>query len=147
MKAIVAGMLGVGLLVVLAAGCNKPQEEPVVTAPPQPAQYPEAQVPRAEPQPLAAVAEEPELEPPPAVDTEAKAAPKARSSAKQAPKDRYAPAKKSPRTYTVKKGDTLQKISQKFYGTTKNWRKIHQANRNTIKDPDVLVEGKKIIIP
>lgn len=147
MRAILAGMLGVSLLVVLMAGCNQPKQEPVAVAPaPPPPTYPEAQVPKAEPQPVTVAPEpEPEPEPPPAVDTGA--TPRKKASAKPAPKEHYAPAKKPGRTYTIKKGDTLQKISQKFYGTTKNWRRIYEANRKTIKDPDQLVEGDKIVVP
>jgi len=49
--------------------------------------------------------------------------------------------------YTVMKGDTLQKISQKFYGTTKKWTKIFEANRDTLKGPNKLYPGKAINIP
>ena len=51
------------------------------------------------------------------------------------------------RYYTVRKGDTLQEISMKFYGTTKNWRRIYNANKGTVKDPNKLTEGMKINIP
>ena len=50
-------------------------------------------------------------------------------------------------TYTVQKGDTLQKISQKFYGTTKNWTKIYTANKGTLKGPDKIRPGQKLTIP
>ena len=33
--------------------------------------------------------------------------------------------------YKVAKGDTLQKISKKFYGTTKKWNKIYRANKDS----------------
>jgi len=49
--------------------------------------------------------------------------------------------------YKVQKGDTLQKISQKFYGTTKKWHKIYRANKDTLKGPDKLYPGKTINIP
>jgi nucleoid-associated protein YgaU len=49
--------------------------------------------------------------------------------------------------YLVQKNDTLQKISQKFYGTTKNWYKIYQANQDTLKAPDKLYPGQTINIP
>jgi len=49
--------------------------------------------------------------------------------------------------YTVQKGDTLQKISKKFYGTTKKWQKIFDANRETLKSPDKLYVGQTIDIP
>lgn len=49
--------------------------------------------------------------------------------------------------YTVKKGDSLEKISSKFYGTSRKWRKIYEANSNVIKNPNHLRAGQKIVIP
>jgi nucleoid-associated protein YgaU len=50
-------------------------------------------------------------------------------------------------SYTVQRGDTLQKISQKFYGTTKHWKKIFEANKGKMKKPDMIVVGMVITIP
>ena len=50
-------------------------------------------------------------------------------------------------TYTVQKGDTLWKISHKFYGSGKEWRKIYQANQTTISDPNKVKAGSQIRIP
>ena len=50
-------------------------------------------------------------------------------------------------TYKVQKGDTLQKISQKFFGTTKKWHKIYEANRDVLKSSDRLYPGQTINIP
>lgn len=44
----------------------------------------------------------------------------------------------------VQPGDTLQKISQKYYGTTKKWYKIFLANSNVIENPDSLVQGMQL---
>ncbi len=49
--------------------------------------------------------------------------------------------------YTVGKNDTLQKISKKFYGTTKNWMKIYKANKNVLSTPDKLYPGQTLNIP
>ena len=49
--------------------------------------------------------------------------------------------------YTVGKGDTLQKISNKFYGTTRKWQKIYEANKDVLKGPDRLYPGQEIKIP
>jgi LysM repeat protein len=49
--------------------------------------------------------------------------------------------------YTVLKGDTLQVISQKFYGTTKNWNMLYQANKDVLKNPNSLYPGQVLIIP
>ena len=50
-------------------------------------------------------------------------------------------------SYTVKKGDTLQKISEQFYGTTRKWKKIYDANRDHLKSPDRVYAGQKLMIP
>jgi nucleoid-associated protein YgaU len=57
------------------------------------------------------------------------------------------PVKTEYQSYTVGKNDTLQKISQKFYGTTKKWIKIYNANKNTLKNPDRLYPGQTLNIP
>ncbi len=49
--------------------------------------------------------------------------------------------------YTVAKNDTLQKISKKFYGTTKKWPKIYEANKDTLRGPDKLYPGQTLNIP
>lgn len=49
--------------------------------------------------------------------------------------------------YTVKKGDTLQKISFKFYNTTKRWKKIYEANEDILKIPDKVYPGQVLRIP
>ena len=49
--------------------------------------------------------------------------------------------------YTVAKNDTLQKISNKFYGTTKRWMKIYEANKDVLRGPDKLYAGQVLSIP
>lgn len=50
--------------------------------------------------------------------------------------------------YTIQKNDTLQKISEKFYGTTKKWFKIYELNKDVfIKGPNKIYPGKEIKIP
>ncbi len=56
----------------------------------------------------------------------------------------YAPQAKS---YTVQKGDTLQKISDKFYGTTRRWTEIYEANKDALKHPSRIYPGQVITIP
>lgn len=46
--------------------------------------------------------------------------------------------------YTVVSGDNLSKIA-KAYGTT--WQKIHEANKDLIKNPDLIQIGWKLKIP
>jgi nucleoid-associated protein YgaU len=59
----------------------------------------------------------------------------------------HATASVHAKTYTVQRGDTLQKISQKIYGTTKNWQKIFDANKSKLKKPDMIVVGMVLQIP
>ncbi len=51
------------------------------------------------------------------------------------------------REYVIKPGDSLSKIAKQVYGNAAEWQKIYQANRNTIKDPDLIHPGQKIILP
>ena len=52
-----------------------------------------------------------------------------------------------PRTYVVQKGDSLSKIAKEMYNDVKQWKKIFEANKTQIKNPDVIKPGQKLIIP
>jgi len=58
-----------------------------------------------------------------------------------------APAADATQTYTVVAGDTLSKIARKFYGQANNWNKIFQANKDQIKNPDMIRPGQVFKIP
>ena len=49
--------------------------------------------------------------------------------------------------YTVLKNDTLQKISVKFYNTTKKWVKIYNANKGILKTANSVYPGQTLNIP
>lgn len=49
--------------------------------------------------------------------------------------------------YEVQKGDTLGKIAAHFYGDAKLYTLIHEANKNLIKDPNLIQIGWKLKIP
>lgn len=49
--------------------------------------------------------------------------------------------------YVIQKGDTLSGIAKKHYGTASDYPRIFQANREVIKDPDLIFPGQKIRIP
>ena len=53
-------------------------------------------------------------------------------------------AHSSEQEYTVEKGDNLSKIGKK-YGV--GWKEIFEANRDKIKDPDLIQPGWKLKIP
>jgi uncharacterized protein YidB (DUF937 family) len=50
-------------------------------------------------------------------------------------------------TYTVVPGDSLSGIAQRRYGAASKWRVIFEANRNQIKDPDLIHPGQVLTIP
>ena len=50
-------------------------------------------------------------------------------------------------SYTVKSGDTLSKISKQFYGDSSEYMRIFYANRDTLKDPDMIQVGQELSIP
>lgn len=49
--------------------------------------------------------------------------------------------------YVIKSGDTLSKLAKKYYGNAMDYPKIFEANREVIKDPDLIYVGQKIRIP
>jgi nucleoid-associated protein YgaU len=51
-------------------------------------------------------------------------------------------------SYEIQAGDTLATIAQQFYGDPTEWRRIYDANKDTIgADPDKLKLGTKLTIP
>ena len=50
-------------------------------------------------------------------------------------------------TYVVVAGDSLSKIAKHFYGNAGEWRRIFEANKDRIKDPDMIQPGWKLTIP
>jgi LysM repeat protein len=53
----------------------------------------------------------------------------------------------STRTYTVRTGDTLSKISTAVYGSPSRWQDIYNANRNQLRNPHDLKVGMVLSIP
>jgi nucleoid-associated protein YgaU len=49
--------------------------------------------------------------------------------------------------YEVKKGDTLSKIAKEIYGDASLYPKIFEANRDQLKNPDLIRVGQKLRIP
>lgn len=50
-------------------------------------------------------------------------------------------------SYTVRTGDTLSAIAQREYGDANEWRRIYEANRDRIQDPDLIHPGQELDIP
>jgi nucleoid-associated protein YgaU len=51
------------------------------------------------------------------------------------------------RTYTVKSGDTLSKIAKEHLGDGNAYMKIFEANRDQLKDPDMIKPGQVLKLP
>ncbi len=49
--------------------------------------------------------------------------------------------------YTIQKGDSLSKVAQAQYGDPMKWKALFEANREVIKDPDLIYPGQQIRIP
>lgn len=50
-------------------------------------------------------------------------------------------------TYTVKKGDTLSHIAKAHYGKASRWKRIYDANRDQLDDPDRIKPGQVLKVP
>lgn len=49
--------------------------------------------------------------------------------------------------YEVVAGDSLSKIAKREYGNASQWKRIYEANREILKDPDKIFPGQKLNIP
>jgi nucleoid-associated protein YgaU len=49
--------------------------------------------------------------------------------------------------YVVVRGDSLSKIAKREYGNANEWKRIFEANRNVLKDPDKIYPGQELKIP
>jgi len=52
-----------------------------------------------------------------------------------------------PASYTVVAGDNLSKIARHFYGSANAWKRIFDANRDQLSDPDRIRVGQVLKIP
>ena len=125
------------------AGCAAKKDPP---QPASPSQWQTQQAaPAAAPQPTAPAA--PAANPAPA-DPATKPAAAAAPAAPAAPKPPPAPepaATPGGKTYTIKPGDTLWKISKEVYGDATKYPRIIEANPGL--NPDNMKVGTKIVIP
>lgn len=56
-------------------------------------------------------------------------------------------AEGSTRVHLVSKGETLSGISTKYYGTSRRWKGIYDANRNVVADVNGIRVGTALVIP
>lgn len=52
-----------------------------------------------------------------------------------------------PRTYVVVAGDSLSKIAKRELGDARKWPVIFEANKDIIKDPNLIHPGQRLRIP
>jgi TPR repeat protein/nucleoid-associated protein YgaU len=57
------------------------------------------------------------------------------------------PAGAEPRYHVVGEGDSLSRISMRYYGTANRWQEIYQANRDTLQGSSALRVGMQLRIP
>ena len=55
--------------------------------------------------------------------------------------------KRKPRIVTIGKGDTLNKLSQRFYGSASDFKRIIRANKRIKSHKTALKFGQKVLIP
>lgn len=72
---------------------------------------------------------------------------RAAAAAEQAYTDALVVHHEQARHYTVRPGDTLSSIAQRFYGNPADWRGLYQANRSVIHNPNVIVPGEVLNVP
>jgi uncharacterized protein YidB (DUF937 family) len=58
-----------------------------------------------------------------------------------------APVRPPEQIHTVAPGDSLSKIAKRYYGDANQWRRIFDANRDQISNPDLIQPGQKLKIP
>jgi NitT/TauT family transport system substrate-binding protein len=49
--------------------------------------------------------------------------------------------------YTIQAGDTLSRLAQRHYGDALKWNRIYEANKQSLKNPNYIYIGQKIVIP
>ena len=74
-------------------------------------------------------------------------APKVQSTKKSGTQQVKSNANSNARYYVVKRGDCLWKIAKKYYGNGALYTKIYNANRDRIKNPDLIYVNQRFIIP
>jgi nucleoid-associated protein YgaU len=121
---------------------KEPNEQRAVSVIPR---SPEPNLPPPQPQPLPVVAAAPPVETPP--QEAAAAAQKPAEPVFDSTVYEQTEKIETQKFYIVRRGDTLSKISAKYYGSAGQWRKILEANKQTLTNPDKLTPGQKLIIP
>jgi nucleoid-associated protein YgaU len=56
-------------------------------------------------------------------------------------------ARAKKQVYVVKSGDSLSKIAKEVYGDANRWPEIFEANKDQIKDPNLIYPDQELKIP
>jgi murein DD-endopeptidase MepM/ murein hydrolase activator NlpD len=56
-------------------------------------------------------------------------------------------ADQAQRMYTVRSGDTLSGIAQRFYDHASDWVYLAHVNKSTISNPNLIITGEQIAVP
>ncbi len=83
----------------------------------------------------------------PVVEPEPEPAPEPEPTPEPAPEPDPTPAPTEGASYTVKAGDNLSHIAKALLGSAQQWRAIYEANKDTIKDPNLIYIGQVLVIP
>jgi nucleoid-associated protein YgaU len=51
------------------------------------------------------------------------------------------------KVYVVKSGDSLSKIAKQELGDASRWPEIYEANKDQIKDPNLIHPGQELKLP
>jgi LysM repeat protein len=73
--------------------------------------------------------------------------PKSAGSNSTAPAGGNRAAASAPKSYTVKKGDSLWRIAQQQLGAGARWPEIYDLNKDKIKNPNLIYAGQAFILP
>ena len=57
------------------------------------------------------------------------------------------PAEEETEFYVIQKGDSLSKIAKQYFGDAMKYPLIFEANREVIKNPDLIYPGQTVRIP
>jgi len=49
--------------------------------------------------------------------------------------------------HIVARGDTLTRISQRYYGTARRWSDIYEANRDILSQSNGPEPGQRLVLP
>jgi LysM repeat protein len=56
-------------------------------------------------------------------------------------------AQPASRAYTVRPGDSLTSIAQRFYGSGSDWTGLYRVNRSRVANPEMIYPGQVLLIP